>query len=474
MTHLTALEKWSYAIGNIPYSVKDTAFGSFVVFYYTQVVGLSGSLAGLAMLIALCWDGITDPVVGSWSDTLRGRWGRRHPPLLFGGIPTALLFLVLFQPPAGLNELSLFFWLLIVSILLRTFLTIYYIPYSALGAELSTDYDERTVIAKARVSVGWVSGMLLTAVAYGVIFQSAGPSDGRLAAENYIHYGQLSALLAGACAIFCIIGTRTVIPRLPQVAATATPFTLGQTLEDVRIAIGNRNFRFKVGASLAVGMASGVYTTLSLYIGTYFWELSSAQLGGLVVPAAIATLLAFVYLHRWGRKYSKVQLLCAASIVLTINISWLVGARLLDWLPQNGHPIIYPLMLINAGISVLAIVTLQVLSVSVMADILDEQELKTGLRQEGIFFAASSFINKVTTGMGAFFGGIIIDIAGITPGSEPGTVDDAVLWQLGALSTGIIATLTLTAFFCYRRMTMERDYHQQVQAELANASAQRN
>jgi Na+/melibiose symporter-like transporter len=89
MSTLTPLEKWSYAIGNMPFAVKDVAFNSFVVFYYTQVQGLSGSLTGLAMFIALSWDAVTDPFVGSWCDTVRSRWGRRHPLLLVGGVPTA-------------------------------------------------------------------------------------------------------------------------------------------------------------------------------------------------------------------------------------------------------------------------------------------------------------------------------------------------------------------------------------------------
>ena len=215
MTSLTALQKWSYAVGNVPYTVKDTAFGSFVVFYYTQVLGLSGSLAGLAMFIALSWDAISDPLVGSWSDSLRTRWGRRHPLLVAGGLPTALLFLLLFPPQMDLGQTGLFLWLLIVSIFLRTFLTIYYIPFSAMGAELSDDYDERTVIAKARVSVGWLSGVAITAIAYTVFFTPTGDVDGRLVSANYRDFGLLCAALAAATAIVCIFGTRTVLPTQP-------------------------------------------------------------------------------------------------------------------------------------------------------------------------------------------------------------------------------------------------------------------
>ncbi len=170
MASLTGLEKWSYAVGNVPFSVKEAAFANFVVFYYTQVNGLSGSLAGLAMFFALTWDAISDPVVGSWSDNFRSRWGRRHPLLVAGALPTTALFLALFAPPQGMSEMGIFAWLLGVSILLRTTLTVYFVPYTAMGAELSTDYDQRTAIAKARVTLGWIAGMALPAIAFTFFF----------------------------------------------------------------------------------------------------------------------------------------------------------------------------------------------------------------------------------------------------------------------------------------------------------------
>lgn len=90
--------------------------------------------------------------------------------MLVGGIPTALLFLALFSPPAGMGETGIFFWLMGVSIALRTVLTIYFIPCFAMGAELSNNYVERTVIAKNRVTVAWLAGMALPAIAYALFF----------------------------------------------------------------------------------------------------------------------------------------------------------------------------------------------------------------------------------------------------------------------------------------------------------------
>ena len=463
-------EKWSYAIGNVPFSVKDAAYINFVVFYYTQVQGLSGTLTGLAMFIALTWDAISDPIVGSWSDNLRSRWGRRHPLMMAGALPTAILFLALFTPPASLGEMGIFTWLLTVSILLRTFLTIYFIPYSAMGAELSADYDTRTVIAKARVTMGWLAGMVLPAVAFIVFFQSQDDLDGRLIAANYVQYGVLSAVVAAVTALVCIVGTWSAIPRLPQ-ASRGQVFNWSRPLGDLSLVLGNRNFRMAMGANLAFGICAGVYTTLGMYLGTYFWQFSADQLAGLVVPMALATFLAFVALNALGRRFDKTVQLSAASLVLAVNLLWFIGARLLGLLPENGHPIIYPLQLLNIGISVLLIVILQVLGISLAADILDELDLATGRRQEGVVFGASSFVNKATTGAGSLLAGVVIDLSGMTPELAPGKVSHEVLQSLGWFAMVTVSGLALVAFVFFTQVRLSRRDHATVAAQLAARSA---
>ncbi|WP_439100809.1 MFS transporter [Congregibacter sp.] len=470
MKTLSAMEKWSYATGNIPFAVKDAAFANFVVFYYTQVHGLSGTLAGLAMFFALLFDAVSDPVVGSWSDTFRSRWGRRHPLLIAGGVPTALLFLGLFVPPSGFGELGIFAWLLCVSVLLRTFLTIYFIPYIAMGAELSSDYDERTVIAKARVTIAWIAGMLLPAIAYALLFKSSGEVDGRLIAENYWRYGVLSALMAGVAVLVCVVGTRSVIPRLP-LAAGGRAFRWQDPIRDFVIAASNRNFKVSVGANLAFGLSTGVYTTLALYLGTYFWGMSSQQLAGLVVPTAAATLVSFTTLSHLGKRFDKPQVLAGASMVLAINAVWFIGSRLLGVLPGNSSDLIYALLCLNTFIGVLMIVTIQVMGASLAADIIDELQQSTGHRKDGVVFAAQAFVLKATTGAGALIAGVVIDISGIPSGAAPGSVHSGALQSLGLFSVITIGGLAVLAFAFNRRLKLGRDDHSAIQAELVAAAA---
>ena len=471
MRSLSTLEKWSYAVGNMPFSVKDAAFANFVVFYYTQVQGLSGTLAGTAVFLALCCDAITDPVVGSWSDGIRSRWGRRHPLLAAGAPPTALMFLALFNPPAGLGESGLFLWLLGTAVLLRTFLTLYFIPYTAMGAELSSDYDERTIIAKARITMGWLGGLAMPAIGFVFFFQPENEQDGRLIAANYIDFGVLCMIVAAATAAFCLWGTRTVIPRLPQASESATRFHLRKPLDDFRLALRNRNFRISIGGNLAFGMSWGLVSTVSLHLGTYFWEFSADQLAGLIIPMVVATIIGFAITGGLGRRFEKVDLLCAMSILLVLNPLWFMGGRLLGILPENGHPLIYPLQCLNTLVSVLAVVILQVVSTSLTADILDEQELETGQRQEGVFFAAGAFMMKATSGLGALLAGIVIDIANIPAGAEPGSVEPESLFNLGLTTVIMLSGLALIAYLFNRQLRMSRAQHASIQQELAEGRA---
>ena len=366
-----------------------------------------------------------------------------------------------------LGESGLFLWLLLVSVLLRTFLTIYFIPYSAMGAELSADYDERTVIAKARVTMGWLAGMSMPAIGFLFIFNTDGDTDGRLLADNYTAYGVLSALVAAAGILLCTWGTRTVIERLPRAAKDAAGFSFRGTLADFQSAFRNNNFRISVGTSLAFGMAAGVYSTLSMYLATYYWEFSTAQLAGLVVPTALGMVLAFAVVGRLGSRYDKPVLMCAASLGIALSAFWLIGLRQFGLLPENGHALIYALQWLNTIVGVFSIVSLQILFVSLLADILDEHERDTGRRQEGVFFAASAFVNKTTSGVGALVAGVVIQLAGIQTGSQPGEVPGDSLTALGWFTITIITALALIAFGFARHIRLSRADHRLLQAELA-------
>ncbi len=146
--------KTAFGFGQIGEGVKNSAFSYFLLFFYSQVLGLSATLTGLALFIATTFDAITDPIAGSISDRFQHRWGRRHPFMYAAAIPLGVTFALLFRPPAELGELGTFLWLVSFTLLVRGSMTLYHVPHMALGAELSEDYHERTTIVAFRTIVG--------------------------------------------------------------------------------------------------------------------------------------------------------------------------------------------------------------------------------------------------------------------------------------------------------------------------------
>ena len=157
MTEATAklglTTKLTYGFGAVAYGIKDNGFAYFLLLFYGTVVGLEPALAGTALLIALVFDSLSDPVVGYWSDNTRSRWGRRHPFMYAAAIPVALCYSLLWQPPDW-SDGALFLYLVVLAILIRTLITFYETPSSALMPELTADYDERTTIQAWRSFFG--------------------------------------------------------------------------------------------------------------------------------------------------------------------------------------------------------------------------------------------------------------------------------------------------------------------------------
>ena len=132
--------KFLYGFGSIAYGIKDNAFAYFLLFVYVQVFGLAPDLAGLAILIMLIFDAISDPLIGYISDNTKSRWGRRHPFMYGSIIPVSLTFFLIWDPPGGASDQMLFWYLLVMGIGIRTTITLYEIPSTALGPELTQDY----------------------------------------------------------------------------------------------------------------------------------------------------------------------------------------------------------------------------------------------------------------------------------------------------------------------------------------------
>ena len=167
--------------GAIPGQHKDFAFNTLLLLYYSQILGLPASWASLALGASLVVDAVSDPLVGSWSDNFRSRFGRRHLFMLAAILPTSLSFYALFHPPQTFASAELAAWMLTFTVLTRLSFTFFAVPWAAMSPELSQKYEERTSIQTYRVAVGWFVGVAFVFTMYSQFFSANRERSKRLA-----------------------------------------------------------------------------------------------------------------------------------------------------------------------------------------------------------------------------------------------------------------------------------------------------
>jgi len=439
----------TFAFGQISEGVQSTAFGFFLLYFYNQVLGLSGVLASVAIVLALVVDAVVDPVVGSLSDRTRGRWGRRHPYMYAAALPFALCFYLLFAPPAGLGTVGVFAWLLSFSILTRVTQSCYSIPHTAMTAELTTQYDERTLLSALRSLMGSIGTLLVFLLGLQGYFKATAQyPNGQLNPEAYPVFGATFALIICAGVWASAIGTHDQIRRLPQYTATADRFSLAQVLRDAMRAFALRSFKAMVATCVLWGMTMGMVTALSLYLGTlYFqftltqisWSFPASVVGGFI-GAALTTPLTRIFTEK------KTLLMSGLAWYAIWNTSPII-LRLLGLFPEPGDVRGFYIVMTANAICSIGIGVLGVMIGSMVADITDQHEEVHGTRNEGIYFAALSFAAKAVGGFGIVISGVIVDLAGIGRSATVATLDPHSVNFLGmAMGPGVLVMIAVTIY----------------------------
>lgn len=469
---ITVKTRLLYGAGGAVAAAKEAAYTMFILLFYTQVLGLSGTITGLIIAISLVWDGVSDPLVGSLSDRLRSRFGRRHPFMALSILPLGLGFVGLFAPPQAVidNSIWLAAWLLFWSLWVRTFVTTFTIPHLALSAEITTDYHDRTQVLGARMGLMFLFAVLLPAAALVLVFPEQNGIDGRFEQSRYPLYGMLSCAVVWVMATLSTVGTRHHIrPEVPRPGGDqGERTTLFALVRDLWRTLGNRNFRLLIAYDVAATSAYGVISSLNMLVWTFFWEFSATQISIILsVPTLLAVLLAAVTLGPLGRRLSKQRLVQLSLLGLILNCLWLYPLQLFQLLPADSDRLIFALnfifMLIFMYLFMLRIIN----STSIVADLTDEHELDHGVRQEAGFFSMTNFVNKLATVAGPLYGGLALDIIGLETGMRPGEVPLGTLHGLVyALGLGVIPAL-LVALWIISHIRTSQAQVEAVQEKLA-------
>ena len=453
---LTRRFKAVFAIGSTAESIVIQTTTLFLLLYYNQVRGAPADLVGIALSAGLVINAFWDPIVGSWSDRTRSRLGRRHPFMFAAILPIALSFFAVFNPPNGLSQTAELVWLCVFNIILQQALAVFHTPHLAFGGELSSDYTERSNIMAYNTFFLWMGDTILWVLSFGWVFRSSpGYPNGALDPERWPGFSFIMA-----CAVITILFvsawfTRSRIPYLPKSKPDTPKFGFTEFFHDIWRALTNRSYLMLLIGYFFLSLMNGVRGGLWLYTATFFWRLTNDQIAFFVIGSLISYVFGATMVTRFHRRFDKRKTAAAAVLVYCLGpaLPLILGYHGILTHETTGLLVIliFFSMLQHAPYSILTTTVY-----SVLVDIADENELKHGIRQEGILFSTRTFFARVDQAIGAAVAGWVLTFIAFPVKATPGEVSDLVLSSLAAAF--VMASIPgLIAGFFYGRITITRD-----------------
>ncbi|HDY99248.1 MAG TPA: MFS transporter [Pseudomonas sabulinigri] len=447
---LSRKTKFAYGVGQIAETVKSTGFNIFLFFFFTQVLGLSGSLAGLAVMIALVFDAVTDPLAGYISDHSRSRFGRRHPFMLAAALPLGIAWYFLFTPPDGLGQTGLFLWLTGFAVLVRGAITLYYVPYLGLGAELTLDYHERTSVAAWRGFCGVSGAAVVVLLGVPLFFpETATFENGLLNPAGYPLVALFGALLMAASILLSAWGTRGQISALPTNNSTQNPLSLRENLFSIW---RNSSFRALFLGTLLVAISIGITQTLNMHLNVYFWGLTSNNIALLGAGVLLGWPVGILLTKPLHQRFDKKPTIIGAALVAALASNIAVVLALLGMFPSQSSALFVPLILLLLFVGGAASGLAMISGASMMADVAQQHADHSGQQQEGFFFSAISFTGKMAAAAGYLVAGIGLDLIGFPLQASPSEVSITQVNHLAmlSLSAGIFAFASACTYTRYQ------------------------
>jgi GPH family glycoside/pentoside/hexuronide:cation symporter len=388
--------KLLFSTGDLSTSIPLAILMFFQLYFLTDVAGLPPALAGWAVGIGRIWDAINDPIFGVVSDRIRSRWGRRRVLLLFGAVPLGVTFaLMWFVPPWG--PLALTAYYAVVFVLFDTVFTAVHVGYNALTPEMTPDYDERSSLNGYRM-VFSITGTLLAIILATVLGWTI---DDPQVLFALLGIGLGLASIVPPLIVFAVTRERPA-EELPE------PLPARQAL---KATLTNRPFWLVMGLYLLSWTTASILAAVLVYFANYYLRVpDQANYYVLVAQGSAILFIPFcVWLARRLDKRRAFVLGSATWIAVLLGIAALRSDQV-------------ALAYLLAALSGLGIATAYVIPWSMLPDIIEHDQLRTGQRREGSFYAFASFFQKLGTGAAIWAMGQTLALTGYVNPSPGGAL----------------------------------------------------
>jgi GPH family glycoside/pentoside/hexuronide:cation symporter len=443
--HLRPLTVAAYGAPGLVLAALALTFYVFLPKYYADVIGIDLTVLGVVVLFSRVWDAVIDPAIGALSDRTRSRWGRRRPWMIAGAAPLAVCFVLLVVlPRAAEDPLVEGLYLGALTFLFFLFWTMVTVPYEALGAELSFNYDERSRLLGTR-EAAVLAGTLVAAVIPIVVGVGA-DLTGDLAGERarYLDialiYTLLVTVLIGACVL--------VVPER-RWAESQRPEAFLRNLAGIW---HNRPFRILLGAYAVTALGFSVAATVILFYVQYVLGSAAGPLFlAVYLGIGTATVPFWIFLAR------RLEKRRAWLIALGVNTVAFIPALLLG----RGDAVIFGVIVVTSALGVGGVMAIPP---SMQADTIDYDEWTTGTRREGEYIGFWSIVKKLAAALSAGLAFPILDFSGYMPGS--GQQAPAAIWALRLLYVGTPSLCNLIAIGIAWRYPIDRVTHEMIRDEI--------
>lgn len=438
--------KLAFGAGDIgPGMTANLLSFSFLIFL-TTAAGLSPVAAGSVLAIGRIWDAFNDPFIGYLSDKTRTRWGRRYPWIVLGAIPFGVTFFLTWVVPDW-GDTARFWYYVVMSLLFQVFYTVVNLPYTTLTAELTKDYDERTELTAFRLGSSLFGA--IAALGLGLVITQV-VADQR---QQYLVLGGICAVLSVLPLLWCVWGTYPYAVQRNALQPADTDEAALPFLQQIRVVFSNRAFVFVVGIYLFAWLALQMTASIIPFYATFWMGLDSYFLAALLVQGtAIVMMVVVNYL---SRRLGKQE-------VFYIGIgTWIIAQIALFFVQPGQVAALYLLcIVISFGVA-----TAYVVPWAMLPDVIELDEIKTGQRREGIFYAFMTLLQKVGLALGLFLVSLALQFSGFV--SEAAQQSDSALLAIRIFIGPVPMVLLAMSMLLTRFYPITRQMHQEMLLKLA-------
>ncbi|HEY2661045.1 MAG TPA: MFS transporter [Caulobacteraceae bacterium] len=463
--------KFSYGFGAVAQGVAYAGLSGTVLQYYlNQVLRVPAFMVGTAIMVSLIVDAVVDPLVGQWSDTVRTPWGRRHP-FLYASAPLGgIAFYFLWNAPQGLSGTGLMAFTLALLVAVRIAGSLYDIPSNALAPELAPDYDARTTLASYRFLFLVLGGVAISVMLNGFLLRKdAAHPLGLLNRHGYEQFGGIGAIVIFGAIMLSSLGTHNRIPSLHLPPRRRV--NLAGTLAAIGVTLSNPSLLSLMISGLLSGISGGMMLGLNNYFYTHLWGLSPGQIAVLIPVTYVGSFLSVIFAPVLSKRFGKKPSMIGVFSIYLVAALTPMSLKLLGLMPANGSPWLMPILVVDAIIAGALVVLGFIIVSSMVADVVEDVAVRTGVRSEGLLFATNGLLSKLTTGVGAFMAGVLLTVVRFPTHAAQGTVDPALMRHLALLylpAHTLLTAASIAVLFFYR---IDRSTHEHNLELLREAAA---